>query len=165
MRALGLLALAALLIAALLTACEPRLSDDDDSAVSDDDDSAISDDDDSDLSGGDSLKNGSLNICGTLPDSDPFEVLAASISGDALGLAVEYGGGCETHEFALCWDGLIAESAPPQISLNLIHDANNDGCLALVSELLEFDLHLLQENVSGGEVIVNVAGESLFYSF
>jgi len=165
-RALGLLALAALLLATLLTACAPRLSDDDDSAVSDDDDSATPDDDDTGLvDDDDSLVSGSLNICETPPDSDPFELLAASISGDSLGLAVEYGGGCETHEFALCWNGLVAESAPPQMTVQLIHDANNDSCLALVAELLEFDLSLVRESVSGGEIIIHVLGESLFYSF
>ena len=165
-RTLCLIGVPLLLTSLLHTACAPRVSNDDDSAAADDDDSAAADDDDTGVvDDDDSLVSGSLNICETPPDSDPFELLAASMSGDSLGLAVEYGGGCETHDFALCWNGLVAESAPPQMTVHLIHDANKDSCLALVAELLEFDLSLVRENVSGGEIIIHVLGESLFYSF
>jgi hypothetical protein len=190
MRATPHLINAGLLAGLLLAACTPRMSNDDDSALSDDDDSALSDDDDSTLSDDDdstlsddddsalsddddstlsddddSANESSLNLCDPVPDSDPFELLSAAIVGDSLQLIVEYGGGCETHEFGLCWNGLIAESAPPQISLDLIHDANNDSCLALISESLEFDISLARKNLSGGEVIIHVGGESLSYTF
>ena len=163
-----------LLAALLLAACTARVSDDDDSALADDDDSAISDDDDTAISDDDdtaisddddSAADSSLSLCETVPSSDPFELLSATIVGDSLQLLVEYGGGCETHDFGLCWNGLIAESAPPQISLDIIHDANNDSCDALISEPLEFDISLARENLSGGEVIIHVGGNSLSYTF
>jgi|GEM_PF-2459359 len=178
---------ALLLAALLLAACTARVADDDDSALADDDDdsapadddddsAAADDDDDSALADDDddsaladddddSAAGNSLSLCEPVPASDPFELLSASIADDSLQLIVEYGGGCETHEFELCWNGLIAESAPPQISFNIIHDANNDNCLALISESLEFDISLARKNLSGGEVIIHVGGNSLSYTF
>jgi len=145
--------------------------DDDDDAtddavdVDDDDDATddavdVDDDDDDDDSGaGDGLQ-----LCSPMPSSDPFTQESASINGDALELIVSYGGGCEVHEFELCWGGEVMESAPPQVSVTVIHEDNDDSCLALLTEMLNFDLSPLQALVSG-EVIVHVGGESLNYTF
>ena len=93
------------------------------------------------------------------------------IEGDTLYVSVGYGGGCEEHEFTLCWpEQSFMESAPVQVGLEVFHNANNDTCEAYLSETLEFDLVPLREAYEesyggGGTILVNVGGESLEYTF
>ena len=88
--------------------------------------------------------------------SDPDIIRDARIEGDELVLDVQYGGGCEEHEFALHWDGLILESLPAQVNLTLLHDSNNDFCEALKFDELRFDISAL----AGDLLIVNLSGTS-----
>ena len=112
-----------------------------------------------------------------LPDchaSDGFAttVTAASVTGDTLTVAVEYGGGCETHEFALCWpDGTFMESAPVQVSLELWHGGIPDACEAWISEDRTFDLAPLKAawqaayRQTSGTIVIHIAGQTVDYTF
>ena len=93
------------------------------------------------------------------------------IEGDELFLTVGYGGGCEEHEFTLCWPSqTFMESAPVQVGLEVLHNANNDMCDAYFFDPISFDLTPLREAYvdgygGGGTILVNVGGESLEYTF
>ena len=93
------------------------------------------------------------------------------IEGDKLFLTVGYGGGCEEHVFTLCWPSqTFMESAPVQVGLEVLHNANNDMCDAYFFDPIEFDLTPLREAYvdsygGGGTILVNVGGESLEYTF
>jgi hypothetical protein len=77
--------------------------------------------------------------------------LKATIEDDCLVLVVTYGGGCAEHDFELYWDGQQSLSLPGQITLQLGHDSHRDGCEALLSETLSFDL---SEALSGTAIDV-----------
>lgn len=77
------------------------------------------------------------NVCGP---KDPLTIASALIEGDLLVVEVSYGGGCETHDIGLCWDGSFAESDPVQIWVDLSHDAHADPCDAIVQEQRTLDL-------------------------
>lgn len=77
--------------------------------------------------------------CGGAP-ADPLHLATMSIEGDLLRVRVAYGGGCEQHAFAACWDGLIQETAPPRTSLTVHHDANGDACDARLSHDVLIDV-------------------------
>jgi hypothetical protein len=66
-----------------------------------------------------------------------------TIEAKTLRVTVSYGGGCEDHEFAACWDGTILESNPSQLTLTLAHDANDDLCDAFVTRDLFIDISAL----------------------
>jgi len=72
--------------------------------------------------------------------TDSFTLLESNVEGDNLILLVQYGGGCEEHEWKLKTNGAYAKSLPPQITLNLEHNANGDMCRALLTDTLEFNL-------------------------
>ncbi len=105
-------------------------------------------------------------------EGDPFDLDAASIAGDTLLVTVSSGGGCEDHDWTLCWpDGAFAESEPVQARLEILHDDHDDPCDAIISEDLEFDLLPLKAawiaSYAGksGTIIIKLGGESLTYSF
>jgi hypothetical protein len=88
---------------------------------------------------------------------DAFTLSSVTRSGDDLLVDVQAGGGCKPHRFAVCWNGLAALSAPPQVGLELTHDAH-DPCLALLSFQLRIDTSSLR--ASGlTPVIVRVFGQ------
>lgn len=74
---------------------------------------------------------------------DPFNMQVLGLRADRLLINVHYGGGCQLHSFQLNWDGSIAKSPVPQITLELSHNRNGDTCKAYLSELLQFDLSTL----------------------
>jgi hypothetical protein len=71
---------------------------------------------------------------------DPANILRGEIQGDRLRLQVEFGGGCARHEFSLLPSGIFMESNPPQMNVQLAHDAKGDPCRAMVTQELVFDL-------------------------
>lgn len=71
---------------------------------------------------------------------DPLTIENAAIAGDTLVLDVSYGGGCETHDIGLCWNGAFAESDPVQVWLDVSHDDHDDECDAIVMEKRELGL-------------------------
>ena len=153
MTASRLLILLCLLVVTAL-GCNPVLGDDDSTG---NDDSAGDDDSGSGA--------GTLQVCDPIPASDPFDLDAAIISGDNLDVTLSYGGGCEVHQFDLCWNELVMQSFPPQVNLSLIHEDNNDSCFAVITEQLTFDLTPLQASASQGEIVIQFEGQTLNYTY
>lgn len=112
-----------------------------------------------------------LSACAAV-DGDPVDIIEARLVGDSLEVDVAYGGGCEAHEFVLCWpDQTFAESSPVQVGLELYHNANGDMCEAYFEETITLDLIPLQESYeqgyggNGGEILVHFAMETFEYVF
>ena len=70
----------------------------------------------------------------------------AGLKGDKLILDIRYGGGCKQHIFQLNWNGDVLKSNPPQIILDLSHNAHEDPCKALLSERLQYDLSTILDD-------------------
>jgi hypothetical protein len=64
---------------------------------------------------------------------------------DSLQVTVQYGGGCQRHEFSLHASRVFMESHPVQSPIVLHHNANGDTCRALLSRDLRFDLTPLRD--------------------
>ena len=113
-----------------------------------------------------------IQICQEPFPQDIFWIKSAGIEGDALKLDVEYGGGCGTHEFTYCWDGIFLESSPVQISTKMSYVAD-DPCDAIVMDQLVFDLVPLKTDYQqayqsqSGEILIGLAGwqDQLLYAF
>lgn len=105
-------------------------------------------------------------------DGDEISVDGASISGDTLSVDVGHGGGCETHEYSICWpDQTFMESEPVQVNLEIYHDANGDMCDAYFTSTLTFDLTPLKTawqdayQQESGTITVHVDGQTVEYTF
>jgi NigD-like C-terminal beta sandwich domain len=93
-------------------------------------------------------------------ESNPISGLTSNMAGDCLEMKVTYSGGCKPHQFQLVWNGAHAESMPPQINLELVHNNGDDHCRELKSEKLSFDLK--SARYSGvGQVIVNLTANGV----
>jgi hypothetical protein len=95
---------------------------------------------------------------GRMPDSDQVISIEAAIKDGCLEITATYGGGCKDHEFRLFWNGLWAESMPPQTGLILHHNANDDNCRAIKSSTVTFDLSKLKYD-GVNEVQLNLRAE------
>ena len=86
---------------------------------------------------------------------DPVSAGTASVEDDCLHLKLQYGGGCQEHQFKLLWDGSWMESMPPQVSLTLSHNSNQDRCRSMLNSTESFDIKDLRY---GGldQVILNI---------
>jgi len=73
------------------------------------------------------------------PQADPYAIEGVALEGDQLYLNVGYSGGCEDHEFVVCY-GDFAESDPIQVQFLIGHDSRGDTCEAIRSEALVIDL-------------------------
>ena len=73
-------------------------------------------------------------------DIDPFGIDSLSVINDSLLVYVNYGGGCNEHDFytfgSLAW----MESSPPIMPVTIVHDGHLDFCLAFIHETLQIDL-------------------------
>ena len=79
-----------------------------------------------------------------------------SFTGTTLNVPVSYSGGCGTHTWRLCWNGIIDdEGIVPEISVKLEHDSGGDLCEAWISEDLTFDGTWLEAE-TGTPVNVNI---------
>ena len=106
-----------------------------------------------------------LDVCEIQAD-DAFQIEDISIAGDVLMVGVSYSGGCETHEWQICWDGTTQDISPPEVSLQLGHNSNGDSCEAIRTETLEFDISPLQIPNPGVESLtVYVGGQSISYAY
>ena len=65
---------------------------------------------------------------------DLFGVNEVELVGDELRVSVNYGGGCEQHEFLAYGSTSINEEGAEVSVFFLSHDANNDVCEALILE-------------------------------
>lgn len=124
---------------------------------------------------------GLLGGCGSPPEpfsdcttaeGDAFDLTGLAIASDVLTADVGYGGGCETHDFTLCWpEPAFAESEPVQATLEITHDAHGDSCEAYFEGPVSFDLTPLREAWIGayggttGTILVHVGAFTADYSF
>ena len=97
-------------------------------------------------------------------ESAEYAVKQISIEGDSIYIDVSFGGGCESHEFTLVSPGYYAESMPPQLTLSLVHDANDDVCKALFHQRLAFDLTPARFNASG-TIMIRIKDQKGMYAY
>lgn len=105
-------------------------------------------------------------------EGDPYTVDGAAIVSDQLAVTVSASGGCEDHDWTLCWpDQSFAESSPVQARLEILHDDHDDPCDAIITEDLRFDLAPLATawhdayGPGPGEMLVVIGDEHLRWSF
>lgn len=85
-----------------------------------------------------------VEICSGGPNDAAARAYPLYVSGDALALRLEFGGGCEEHAFRLCTDGALRESFPVQLSLWVVDDGKPDPCDAWLTQEHVFDLSPLR---------------------
>jgi hypothetical protein len=112
-----------------------------------------------------------LPVCHT-SDGDSFTADSVAIEGDELVVSLGYSGGCEEHDFTLCWpDQTFMESHPVQASLELFHDAHHDTCEAWITEERRFSLVPLRAAYAAsygtkvGTIVIHVAGSTVSWTF
>ncbi|MCA9649345.1 MAG: hypothetical protein H6712_19875 [Myxococcales bacterium] len=71
---------------------------------------------------------------------DRFQIRGARFEGDQLVVEVEYGGGCQRHDFRVLWNGAVRRSNPPQADFLLTHDGHADPCRMILHETLRIDM-------------------------
>lgn len=112
-------------------------------------------------------------------DGDPYDIGGAGDTGDpvwieadTLFVIVGHAGGCEAHDYRICWpDAAIMESDPVQVDLEVWHDANGDSCDAYLTETLAFDLTPLRDawhdnyGAGPGTITIHLGGETVDYTF
>lgn len=79
------------------------------------------------------------------PRTDAYLLGDLTIEGSVLHAQVSAGGGCKQHSFSVCWDGAVADSAPPQARLDLAYNAHGDPCDAQVNHDVQIDLASLPD--------------------
>jgi len=104
------------------------------------------------------LLTGELSVC-TPSHTDGYQLDSLEMDGSDILVTLSYGGGCETHEWELCWNGLLAESFPMQASLELGHNANNDPCDGWLTETLRFDV----SSISSTPTVLKLGSEEVLY--
>ena len=76
-------------------------------------------------------------------DMDMYEIHSAKVVGDSLRLFISFGGGCRIHQFRL-WKLPQKTGDSSTAELFLGHNANGDGCQALLWKSLSFSLKPLR---------------------
>ena len=112
-------------------------------------------------------------LCDPGAPTDQVFIDAVVLENDSMNVTVSYGGGCEQHDFGLCWDGIFAESSPVQIGAFISHEDHGDPCEAAPTEELSFDLVPLRQTwqeaylTESGTIEIHLDGwdESILYSF
>ncbi len=113
---------------------------------------------------GDATTGGAmLPPCGPVEQSDEFSIGNAALVGDSLVVDLAYAGGCETHDFSLCFAGFIIEEGWRLVRLE--HDAHGDGCKVGIQEQRSFDLTPLQEEQSPLEFVLDGWGDVFVYEY
>ena len=92
--------------------------------------------------------------------SDPIMGIdTVEVKGNTLFIHVSYGGGCRTHEFQVIGSLAIAKSFPPIRALQLVHNANDDMCRAIVRSVIEVDLEeVAYQKTEGSEIYYTIEG-------
>jgi len=78
--------------------------------------------------------------------SDPITVLGIDIGDECMYLTLQYGGGCAEHKVDLAL--ILPECGTPPLpppTFEIRHDANGDGCKALITKDYSFDLTGIRE--------------------
>jgi hypothetical protein len=71
--------------------------------------------------------------------TDQFSCVDAAVHDNVLMVVVQYGGGCEKHEFKATSTGAWAKSIPPIATIYIEHNGHNDRCRAMITDTLKFD--------------------------
>jgi hypothetical protein len=93
----------------------------------------------------------SIEVCEPT-NTDPFDIISMTINGDLLTLSLTYSGGCQDHEYELCWDGMFTETNPAQnifqmeTEIELGHNSFQDECDAIITQEIEYDLTGLKQS-------------------
>ena len=90
--------------------------------------------------------------------SSDFQINASSLRKDTLFLDVQYGGGCNIHEF----HAYIKEDNKESVTLDIIHKNNGDACRALITEQIWLDLSTLQKRKTSPIQIVIHGTDKVF---
>ena len=100
------------------------------------------------------------------------DIVSLALDGDTLTIELSYGGGCESHQLALCWpEQAFMEEDPVQVRLEVWHDDGGDTCEAYLDDTLVVDLSPLKTawqegyGAESGTVVLLVGGQSVDYSF
>jgi hypothetical protein len=111
-----------------------------------------------------------VEVCDMGPITE-YDFESVSIERDEIALGIWYGGGCEHHDFVLCWDGEFRDGVVVQVDLELIHDGHGDTCMAYIMETVRFSLIPLKEawiedsGADSGTMDINFMGHSRRYMF
>jgi hypothetical protein len=103
--------------------------------------------------------------------ADPYILNSLALTGNILTVDLSYSGGCEVHDFELCWDESYVKTSPEKITPFLSHNANNDPCDGPVTESLEFNLKPVRDHhdtatqSSTGNLIVVLDNQSVMYNW
>lgn len=162
------------LLCVLLPACQPTEDKPDDSVDDIYDDTPGGGDTDSDTPDPDTGSTADLG----LPDCSSTEGHATTIervvstTEGTLDMVVSHSGGCETHEFSLCWpSGAFLEEVPVSANLELLHSGPPDPCEAWITTELALDVTPMAEawrsayGSEHGEMDLLIHGWSVRYSF
>ncbi len=90
----------------------------------------------------------------TYGGSDAIGINNVTVTGNKMSISVKYNGGCQKHVFQLIGHKMISKSLPPQRSIKLYHDDNNDDCRELIEEILIFDIS--EFAIGDGEVSLHL---------
>ena len=109
-----------------------------------------------------------IEVC---PQDMSTQLAPLYLDGDALALDVTYSGGCEEHEFKLCYNGSFQESSPVQATLYVIDLTKTDPCEATPSKPKVFSLAPLRAayqkayQTDKGTVNLRIGSETVPYVF
>jgi hypothetical protein len=83
---------------------------------------------------------------------DYLKINSATVEKDLLNISLSYSGGCKEHYINVFAYTAISKSIPPQLTLQISHNANNDLCEAYITRKMQFDLSVLRYSLSGYNV-------------
>ena len=83
-------------------------------------------------------------------ETDAYEIAIAgdaapAVMDDILTVTLSRGGGCENHEFTLVAAPRFREGQPVELPFAIVHDGNDDRCLAYLTDQVEFDLMKIRD--------------------
>lgn len=99
--------------------------------------------------------------------SYPYTLDSISIKSDTLNVMVKYSGGCNDHCFNIFWQGMVMDSYPVQVGLELLHNGNGDMCDGYLIKTLTFDLNTLKKDLnlkSGESAVLKIGSKSITYT-
>ncbi len=88
---------------------------------------------------------------------DYLKVNSVSLDKNLLSFSLSYSGGCSEHLINVFAYTSFAKSIPPQINLQISHNANNDLCEAYITRKMQFDLSVIKNFLIGyNNVYLNI---------
>ena len=113
-----------------------------------------------------------LRVCRSVDGYDTTILQVADTTDGLLRMEVSYGGGCEAHDFELCWpEQAFLESEPVQVALELLHTGIPDPCYASIVEEIQLDVTPMADawrdayRSDSGEMLLLVDGHPSMYRF